>query len=203
MSKRIGNEWEALQSNINTCKICLSESLFQQVNQPPARPWNPLRAGRLLFLSEYPPSQGGFWKVGVEDKLRKYLFEVLARHGYSFPANVHSPEALHTFLSYAFFLIQTLKWPLRQGLSFNSLAPDEQQRLITHVAEAHLRREIELCAPQHIVALGNAAWQACAKLSAQSPLPSPEGGVKKLHSKDYQMILSESNSSKRDFPACL
>ena len=47
-------DWEAVQSDIDTCKVCCSESLFAQVNPPPGRPCNPGHRGRLLFISGAP-----------------------------------------------------------------------------------------------------------------------------------------------------
>ncbi|HJY80349.1 MAG TPA: hypothetical protein VKK81_04625 [Candidatus Binatia bacterium] len=191
-------EWQAVQSDIDACRECECEGLLELVDPPPARPDNPGHSGRLLFISEAPPIPGGFWEVGRKDALRENLLTLLQEQGFDFPSDFHSPEALDAFLAHGFFLLQTLKWPFaqREGTegerkrrpSFNHLGPAQQRRLIKHSVNAHLRRELELIAPSGILALGNAAWQACGKLS-QCPLPLQGGGFEAHLGKEYPMAL--------------
>ncbi len=186
--------WRAVQSDIDTCKVCRSENLFERVNHLPGRPCNPGHRGRLLFISEAPPVLGGFWKEEIEDDLRKNLLTLLKKTGFEFPVDVYSQKALETFLWHGFFLVQTLKWPFAQGKrkkrpSFNDLGPAQQRGLIEHSVDAHLWRELDLIAPSGILALGKAAWCACVKLS-QRPLPSQKGSFETLveRREDYQLM---------------
>ncbi len=186
-------DWGVVQTGINTCDECQSECLFEQVSPPPCRPWNPVHRGRLLFISEAPPVSGGFWQVGVKDNLRKNILELLRDHGLLVPSDIYRWEALGVFLSGGFFLVQTLKWPLaqrkrKQRPGFNQLGPAQKRRLIIHSVSARLRYELELIAPRGILALGNAAWQACVKLS-QHPLTSQSGKMETLRCGDYQVVL--------------
>src|SRR5262249_34325864 len=122
------------------------------------------------------------------DTLREHLLALLREQGYLLPQHSQSAAALQAFLSQGFFLLQTLKWPLADGRrGVFGLTPAVRERLLRHTARAHLRRELALCAPQHIVALGNAAWQACTMLSER---PLPLRGVGALRSGDYQLWLS-------------
>jgi hypothetical protein len=89
----------------------------------------------LLFISEAPPTSGGFWRTGEYDDLRKNLFELLKDHGLQIPLDINSKAAFEVFLSGDFFLVQALKWPLARGKrkkrpSFNHLGLDQQRRLI-------------------------------------------------------------------------
>ncbi len=178
-----GTDWWVSQEQINSCD-CRACDLFRQ-RCVPARPWRPIGEGRILFISEAPPEEGGFWAPRpVEDKLRHYLLDILARLGLPVPEDRHSCEALHSFLLGGFFLVQAIKWPLTEG--FNQLNSGQQKNLIQHSVDHHLRCEVETIRPRGINALGNAAWAACARLH-HGQVAFPDGGVTSLRTQDFEL----------------
>jgi hypothetical protein len=75
---------------------------------------------------------------------------------------------LKWFVETGYFFVQAMKWPL--AASYN--AQRRASRLaLQHALTSHLENEIELIRPQHIVALGGAAWDACAELSGKHGRP--------------------------------
>ncbi len=70
-------EWDQIETTIDTCAHCKSEPLFDTKTIIPARPWKPLHCGRLLFISENPPITGGFWNKTSDDGLRKNILQLL------------------------------------------------------------------------------------------------------------------------------
>jgi hypothetical protein len=96
----------------STPAINVALRIFLKNQRSPGRPWNPVRPGRLLFISEAPPVTGGFWRIGVKDDLRENLVTLLQEQKFQFPSDVHSRAALAAFLSHGFFLVQALKWSL-------------------------------------------------------------------------------------------
>lgn len=146
-------EWEQIQTNIDTCDRCKSETLFDTKSIIPARPWNPMHRGRLLFISENPPITGGFWETKSEDGLRQNLLRLL-----NIPSSSDHNEALKSFLAHRysgdlqFFLIQTLKWPYAKVLreqkrGYNQNRSPTMRRLIEHTVSAHLGPEIAAILP--------------------------------------------------------
>lgn len=179
-------DWRAWQEQINSCQ-CRKCNLFKQCS-PPARPWRPIREERILFISEAPPAEGGFWAPRpVADKLRQHLLAILESLGLQVPKDHHSCEALYAFLLGGFFLVQAIKWPLIRG--FNQLGSKQQRTLVQHSMDYHLQCEIEAIRPRAIIALGNAAWAACARLH-QDQAALPNRGVTDLRIQDFELHVS-------------
>jgi uracil-DNA glycosylase len=188
MNEQLEIDWRIIQDTINACIVCKDDRALFPVNPPPIRPWNPGLPGRLLFVSEAPPESGGFWHVESEDHLRRNILELLGLAGLRLPAKPYKQEALQNFLNANFFLIQTIKWPIQKG-SFNKLGPAEKRRLVEH-SVMHLEREIGLISPTGILAMGNAAWDACLKLNCGNH-PLPDAGVETVRGKDYKIELKQ------------
>jgi len=73
------SDWNSLQKRINSCDECkkLGCGLIVPSQTLPTRPPYP-QGGEILFISEAPPQEGGFWAPPpVEDGLREKLFEIL------------------------------------------------------------------------------------------------------------------------------
>ena len=186
--------WSQIETNIDTCARCKSEPLFDTETIHPARPWSPVHRGRLLLISENPPITGGFWENKSDDGLRQNILGLLK---ISYKGN-DQLAALESFLSYRnsiglqFFLIQTLKWPyaknLRQekkGYSQYRRSP-RMRRLIEHTVSAHLAAEIGSILPVAILAMGNAAWDACRELS-RNKSELPNGGIETIRGYHYTL----------------
>ena len=160
--------WKQIQATIDSCQDCrrIGGNLLTSYNQNPARP--PYISGRpVLFLSEAPPPSGGFWApYPNQDDLRENLFGILRDLHVPLPNNNHVQQTLVAFLAMGFFLIQTIKWPLRS--SARNLRPDERQ-LIEHSVRAHLVLELQMLPPLAIVCLGKVASYACSLC-----FPSPQ-----------------------------
>ena len=180
------DEWCALQEQIHTCRTCLTDPAFVHSLPMDGRPPNPRKVGRLLLMSEAPPEAGGFWKLprdGSGDSLDDLRENVLTRlqAGVLSETDFHDSEALQSFLSAGFFLVQTLKWPLaktaKQRASFNHLALKTKERLVAHAIE-HLRSELLAIQPRGILAMGNAAVEACRRLDEL--MQFPVGGVERV-----------------------
>jgi hypothetical protein len=191
------SEWAQIETTIDTCDRCKSDPYFDSKTITPARPWNPLHHGRLLLISENPPVTGGFWEKKSDDKLRQNILQLLKiQHSGS-----DHLAALESFLShrtsdgFQVFLIQTLKWPYAQKLrqqkkGYNQCRVSPRMRLlIEHTVSAHLGPEIDAIRPQGILAMGNAAWDACRELSInKSELPI--GGIESVRGKSYTLQLA-------------
>ena len=155
--------WRELQERINSCPECkrVGSGLTLHCEQPPARPPAP-PAGSVLFISEAPPPQGGFWtKPSVKDDLREKLIDILhvfLQEQNLSPSGMRIDENLEKFVSMGLFLIQTIKWPLCH--SARNLRPAER-KLIEHSIISHLVPELALIRPSAIVSLGKVACYAC------------------------------------------
>jgi hypothetical protein len=115
---------------------------------------------------------GGFWEWRVPDSLRINVLTLLRDRDLQVPDNFNSQEALDAFVAGGFFLVHTLKWPIANKKTYNKLGPAQKRRLVGHAAPRHLQNEIKTLAPKGILAMGNAAWDACRRLSADSNLPA-------------------------------
>src|SRR5437867_4141424 len=127
---KFDQEWISIQNGIDNCSVCLSEKLFKATETPPIRPSSPNHTCRILFLSEAPPSTGGFWRLDYPDKLRDSLLCLLGI------PTTYSNAAIGSFMASNFFLLQSLKWPLVK--TFNHLGPRQQRRLVEHSVKTHL-----------------------------------------------------------------
>lgn len=181
--------WESVQNAIDSCSICLNDRALIQVTPPPRRPSSPIASGRLLFISEAPPESGGFWQINSQDNLRRNILNLLVLAGLELPNREDRQESLQSFLNANFFLLQAIKWPLKKN-SFNKLGPAEKRGVIGHSVEAHLRHEVALVSPSGILAMGNAAWNACRSLSGTDDM-LPDAGIETVRRKDYEMKLQQ------------
>jgi len=153
--------WARIQADIDSCQDCprLGGDLLATPRRQPSRPPR-ITERPVLFVSEAPPPDGGFWAPRpVEDDLRENLFGILRELGVSLLLDDHAVETLNDFLQKGFFLVQALKWPLRE--SARTLRRGERD-LIEHTVESHLRRELEALRPRAIVRLGKVACYALA-----------------------------------------
>lgn len=152
-------DWNELQKRLDTCAECkkLGSGLIVHCENPPARPPRP-RGGELLFISEAPTPEGGFWAPPpVKDDLGQKLFLILHRANKPLP-EPHNEASLERFTSLDLFLIQTIKWPL--CTSARTLRPAER-RLVQHSVEFHLEPELAIIRPSAIIPLGKVACYAC------------------------------------------
>jgi hypothetical protein len=181
--------WKALQGAVDACPVCRADPAFNACLPQDARPWPPAVEGRLLLLSEAPPTVGGFWHLPTgehpeaPDDLRGQLFRLLALRSPRFDCDPHTRGSLEAFFTARFFLLQTLKWPLakppgKRRATFNHLTKPTQQRLLGHTVLEHLKAEISVLKPRGVLAMGNAALGACRLLAAPGLLP--KGGVQTL-----------------------
>lgn len=136
---------------------------------------------------------GGFWQTGQYDDLRQQLFCILQGRGRPFPSDLHGDPALRAFMSKNLFLLQTVKWPFAKGRrkqrpSFNNLGPRVQEALIDHTMDAHLGPELALLEPTAVLAMGTAAWQACASLISGELREVPIGQVR---GKSFAIAIEE------------
>jgi hypothetical protein len=123
---------------------------------------------------------GGFWQTDQYDDLREHLFCILQGLGRRFPSDLHGNPALRVFMGENLFLLQTVKWPLAKGQrkrrpSFNNLCRRTQDALIDHSTAAHLGPELALLGPTGVLAMGTAAWQACASFISDELRELPVG----------------------------
>ncbi len=161
MSVVVDELWASIQYEINNCPVCLAEKLFRPCNAPPSRPVSPMQTGRILFLSEAPPQTGGFWSDDHPDDLRRKLAELLGLQ-----QSENGKKVLTSFLAKGYFLLQSLKWPLKR--TFNHFGPAQQRQLVEHSTSAHLRSEVQVLKPRAILAMGKAAWMSCLLMSGNT-----------------------------------
>lgn len=121
--------WARLQDELNQCTECrgLGAGLIFEAEPGPTRPPEPPKES-LLFVSEAPTPKGGFWS-GPSDALHDSLRQILAGSDAELAG-----EWLSEFVGQGFFLVQSVKWPLRK--SARTLTRDER-RLIEHSALCH------------------------------------------------------------------
>jgi uracil-DNA glycosylase len=169
MSLLTEDAWALSQRGCDRCPVCQRDPVLMTTEPTPARPWWPEHTGRSVLISEAPPVTGGFWQAGQYDDLREQLFCILQGRGRPFPSDLHGDPALRAFMRENLFLLQTVKWPFAKGRrkrrpSFNNLGRRAQEALIDHTMAAHLGPELALLEPAAVLAMGTAAWQACASL---------------------------------------
>ena len=181
--------WTAQQRRCDECRECRANPLFVTTGQSPAGPWWPERQGRIVLISEAPPESGGFWQTGQYDDLRENLFCILQGLGRRVPSDFHAEAAIRVFMGHDLFLLQTVKWPLvkkKPQRSFNHLRRPNQDALIAHTIEEHLGPELQLLAPGAVLAMGSAAWQACATL-----VPGQRRGsrISQVRGQSFQAVI--------------
>jgi len=153
--------WDTLQRATRMCATCAAlEGVlfarfldgFPELKRPERRP--------VLFISEAPPSAGGFWTVGPpgakEDDLREKLLPLLGL------GTEGSDRGLSSFVAAGFFLFQSFPRPLK--FSAAGVSKDDLNEMLAHAAPAHLEPQIRHVAPRAIVTLGRVAAAAVALL---------------------------------------
>jgi hypothetical protein len=142
-----------------------------------------------VLISEAPPLSGGFWKTGQYDDLRENLLCILQGLGLGFPGDFHTEAAIRVFIEHDLFLLQTVKWPLvkeRHRRSFNHLGRPNQDTLIEHTIAEHLGPELVSLAPKAVLAMGTAAWQACATYIPGQPR---DVRISQVRGQSFQAII--------------
>ncbi|MGH9460393.1 MAG: hypothetical protein ACRD1X_04195, partial [Vicinamibacteria bacterium] len=129
------DSWEAFQDAGRACVTCAAlEGMlftpfacdFPTLPCPATRP--------MLFISEAPPREGGFWRVQPpsmkQDDLREKLLPLLGLRAEG------SDRGLSSFVAARFFLLQAFPRPLKfspAGLTLNDL-----RDMLEHSVTAHL-----------------------------------------------------------------
>ncbi len=151
--KSLHMTWHDIQESINNCSQCKPEHLetLSGFYGRPARPPEP-RKGDLMFVSEVPPAEGGFWEENSDDALRRNLCSVVLSQTRDGKSLLDSFRARH------FTLVQTMKWP------FLSKSVES----IRHSARSHIANEISFVQPKGIIALGGVAGRALQILYPES-----------------------------------
>ena len=146
--------WEDIQWTIQTCRQCqrLDGTLFApfrgrwpEIPQP--------RPRSILFISEAPPQDGGFWTVQAQtskqDDLREKLLPLLR-------VSSHGPDrGLVSFRDSGYFLLQFFPRPLM--VSVGNVKIDDLKMLLQHPVDTHLKDQITFLSPAAILALGRPA----------------------------------------------
>lgn len=157
--------WESVQKTIQTCSQCerLDGTLFARFRGgwpkiPQPRPQS------ILFISEAPPQDGGFWTIqdqtSKQDDLREKLLPLLKLSSYG-------PDCgLVSFRDSGYFLLQSFPRPLKKPIG--NVKIDKLRRLLQHPAESHLKDQIAFFSPAAILALGKPASTALSMLFPDS-----------------------------------
>jgi uracil-DNA glycosylase len=149
--------WEDIQGTIRTCRQCqkLEGSFFApfrgrwpEILRPQPR--------SILFISEAPPQDGGFWTVQAQtdkqDDLREKLLTLLK-------LSSHGPDhGLVSFRNSGYFLLQSFPRPLK--ISIGNVKIDDLKKLLQHPVETHLKDQVTFLSPTAILALGRLASAA-------------------------------------------
>ena len=158
-------KWADIQETIRTCRQCqrLEGGFFApfrgrwpEIPQP--------RPRSILFISEAPPQDGGFWTVQAQaskqDDLREKLFPLLK-------VSSQGPDGgLVSFRDSGYFLLQSFPRPLKG--SVGNVKIDDLKRLLRHPVETHLKDQITFFSPSAILALGKPASAAISMLFPDS-----------------------------------
>ena len=158
-------KWADIQETIRTCRQCqrLEGGFFApfrgrwpEIPQP--------RPRSILFISEAPPQDGGFWTVQAQtskqDDLREKLLPLLKLPSYA------SDGGLGLFRDSSYFLLQSFPRPLKG--SVGNVKIDDLKRLLQHSVETHLKDQVTFFSPAAILALGRPASAALSMLFPDS-----------------------------------
>lgn len=181
----------AIWSDLDRCEGC-KDHRFANADAPrPGRPFQAPKTRPVLFMGEAPPPPGGLWKCRNGDNLRVRLFPSLPQ----WPADLDldSAEALEHFIDLGYFFVQAMKWPLQHS-SYGQLRREPQRLAFGHAVEAHLDEEVELLEPRAIVALGDAAWQACNVLTQRHGGVPSDLGVAEARGKHHQFLFAQGDA---------
>ena len=155
-------DWQDIQESIRNCRMC--QSVAGRVFTPFKGDWPTLpepRRKAILFISEAPPPDGGFWTLqprnAKQDDLREKLLPLLNLSKLSLSG---SDGELKAFCDSGYYLLQSFPRPLK----------DNRRNVIKtwlpHQVETHLRDQITFFQPSAILALG---WPASTAVSMLWP----------------------------------
>lgn len=157
--------WEDIQNSIRNCRMC--QSLEGQVFTPFNGDWPTLREPRrkaILFISEAPPPDGGFWTIqpvnAKQDNLREKLLPLLKF------SSSGSDRGLTAFCDSGYYLLQSFPRPLKNRIG--NIGVWRLKRLLDHQVKTHLRDQIAFFQPSAILALGRPASLAISMLWPRS-----------------------------------
>ena len=170
--------WQDIQESIRNCLRC--QSFEGHAFDPFNGNWPTLpepRRNAILFISEAPPSDGGFWTIQPrnvkQDDLREKLLPLLKlqRSG--------SDRGLKAFCDSGYYLLQSFPRPLKIRIA--GIRCEDLKLLLRHQVKTHLYQQIEFFQPSAILALGRPASAAVSMLWPHSKFARAfEGGNCKL-----------------------
>ncbi|MDE2916244.1 MAG: hypothetical protein OXM00_03300 [Paracoccaceae bacterium] len=151
-------------------------SVFRPLNENwPVLP-EPRRKA-ILFISEAPPPDGGFWTIQPwqvkQDDLREKLLRLLT------VSSSGADRGLTAFCDSGYYLLQSFPRPLK--ISIAGIRCEDLKVLLGHPVKTHLRDQIAFLQPSAILALGVAASTAVSMRWPDSEFARAfEGGARKL-----------------------
>ena len=154
--------WQDVQQSIRNCSTC-QRMEEEGVFAPFDGGWPELpepRQRAVLFISEAPPTDGGFWTIqppnAKQDDLREKLLPFLKLS----PSG--SDRGRTAFVQSEYYLLQSFPRPLKgriAGIGVGSL-----KKLLYHQVNTHLSHQITFIHPAAILALGKPAATAISML---------------------------------------
>ena len=151
------SRWSAIQETIRTCHVC------QHAEAPVFAPFNgdwptlPEPCSKaVLFISEAPPPDGGFWTIQPRNMKQDDLREKLLRLLNLSPSGLDC--GLTAFRDSGFYLLQAFPRPLKDNRSAVVKAA------LPHQIKTHLHDQIEFIQPSAVLALGVPAATAVSML---------------------------------------
>lgn len=179
--------WQEIQEAIRACLECerLKGELFGCFDRgwpeiPPSLP------EPILFISEAPPRNGGFWGIQPagekQDDLREKLLPLVG------VSPVGDERGLNDFRGRGFFLLQSFQRPLAMAVGNASIALLNE--LLRHPAGLHLREQMEFFSPCGLLALGRTASAALSLIYPTSSFGQAfeSSGFSKVQGKIFQEV---------------
>jgi len=157
--------WQDIQKSIRNCLRC--QSAEGHIFAPFKGNWPTLpepRRNAILFVSEAPPPDGGFWTIqplnAKQDDLREKLLPLLKllRSG--------SDRGFTAFCDSGYYLLQSFPRPLKSSIA--GIRCEDLKLLLRHQVKTHLYQQIEFFQPSAILALGRPASAAVSMLWPRS-----------------------------------
>lgn len=157
--------WQEIQESIRSCRTCqrIEGTVFAAFKGNwPTLPQPGRKA--ILFISEAPPIDGGFWSIQPlqvkQDDLREKLLPLLKLS----PSG--SNRGLKSFCDSGYFLLQSFPRPLLS--SIGNIRVEELRFLLDHPVNTHLQQQIAFFQPSAILALGKPASTSISMLFPNS-----------------------------------
>ena len=181
------SRWSAIQETIRTCHVC--QSTEAPVFAPFNGDWPTLPepcSKAVLFISEAPPPEGGFWTIQPRNMKQDDLREKLLRLLDLSPSG--SDRGLTTFRDSGYYLLQAFPRPLKGSIS--GIGRTTLKGLLEHQIETHLHDQINFIQPSAVLALGVPAAMAVSMLWPNSMFSDSfgKGGyrLKAVHGKIFE-----------------